>query len=167
MRKSRVPLPARTILRDPVHFLAFGFGTGLSPIAPGTCGTLAALPLYAIISQLHPTAYLFLVGFLLCAGVIIAGRSSAKLGIADPSGIVIDEIAGYLLTLTGAPVTWPAVILGFILFRLFDVWKPWPIRLVDRCVHGGVGIMLDDAVAGLFAALSLKLLLPWVDRWLT
>ena len=94
----------------------------------------------------------------------IAGRSARELGLDDPSGIVIDEIVGLLVTLTAAPVSWQAVALGFLLFRLFDILKPWPISVLDRRIHGGLGIMLDDVLAGLAASICLHLLLPYTAR---
>ena len=156
--KSREPIPARCILRDPWCFLAFGFGTGLAPFAPGTFGTLAAVPLYGLLAGLSPAAYLSVVLVLFLAGLPICQRCEDRLGVHDHSGIVWDEIVGYLLTLAAVRPSWQAVAMGFLLFRLFDILKPWPIYRLDRTVRGGLGIMLDDAVAGVFAGICLYLL---------
>lgn len=145
-------------LRNPVHLLAFGFGSGLAPKAPGTFGTLAALPLYLLMAELSLPIYLglVLVGALL--GIWICGRASQDLGVHDHGGIVWDEIIGYLLTMAFAPPGWIWMLVGFLLFRFFDILKPWPIRWLDRQVAGGFGIMLDDLLAGVFAGLVMLLL---------
>ena len=146
----------RTVLTSPVHFLAFGFGSGLSPKAPGTMGTLAAIPLYLLLMNLPLTDYLLAVLLISVAGIWICGESSRRLGVHDHGGIVWDEFAGFLLTMTAAPQGWAWIVLGFALFRLFDIWKPWPVRVADRQLHGGVGIMLDDILAGIYAWLVLQ-----------
>jgi phosphatidylglycerophosphatase A len=147
---------ARTVLTSPVHFLAFGFGSGLSPKAPGTVGTLAAIPLYLLLMNLPLTGYLLAVLLISVAGIWICGESSRRLGVHDHGGIVWDEFAGFLLTMTAAPQGWAWIVLGFALFRLFDIWKPWPVRVADRQLHGGLGIMLDDILAGIYAWLVLQ-----------
>ncbi len=145
-------------LRQPLHLLAFGFGSGLAPKAPGTFGTLVAVPIYLLMQGLPLIAYLALVlaGFI--AGIWICDRTSRDLGVHDHGGIVWDEIIGYLLTMTLAPSGWVWVLLGFLLFRFFDILKPWPIRWLDRRVPGGFGIMLDDLIAGLFAGVVMLLI---------
>lgn len=150
--------PARLILRDPVHFLAFGFGSGLSPKAPGTAGTLAAVPLVYFALALPLWAYVFLTLVIIIAGVWICDNSSKRLGVHDHPGIVWDEIAGLFITLLAAPagLIWLAV--GFVLFRFFDILKPWPIGWLDRQVGGGLGIMIDDVLAGVYALICLQLL---------
>jgi phosphatidylglycerophosphatase A len=149
---------AKPDLRQPLHLLAFGFGSGLAPKAPGTFGTLVAVPIYLLMQGLPLIAYLALVlaGFI--AGVWICDRTSRDLGVHDHGGIVWDEIVGYLLTMTLAPSGWVWVVLGFLLFRFFDILKPWPIRWLDRRVPGGFGIMLDDLIAGLFAGVVMLLI---------
>ena len=147
---------SRTVLTSPVHFLAFGFGSGLSPKAPGTMGTLAAIPLYLLLMNLPLTSYLLAVLLISVAGIWICGESSRRLGVHDHGGIVWDEFAGFLLTMTAAPQGWAWIVLGFALFRLFDIWKPWPVRVADRQLHGGLGIMLDDILAGIYAWLVLQ-----------
>ncbi|EDY86655.1 phosphatidylglycerophosphatase A [gamma proteobacterium HTCC5015] len=148
------------LLRHPVHFLAFGFGSGLSPVAPGTAGSLMAVPLFYALFMLPLPLY---VGVLVAAsivGVYLCGKTARDLGVHDHGGIVWDEFAGLWLTLLplqsmGGPSEWRfwlIVAVGFAVFRLFDAVKPWPIRWLDKNVHGGTGIMLDDIAAG---ALSL------------
>lgn len=160
--KSRPPIPARLIFTDPYCFLAFGFGSGLAPVAPGTFGTLAALPVYALLAGLSVPVYIALVVALLVVGVRICQRCEARLAVHDHSGIVWDEIVGYLITMVGVPFSWKAAVLGFVLFRVFDVLKPWPISRLDRSVPGGLGVMVDDALAGVFAAVCLRVLWLWV-----
>ena len=148
----------KTVLTHPVHFLAFGLGSGLSPVAPGTIGTIAAIPLYLLLAPLSFGQYsLFLIVFTLIS-IYIAGKSAQLLGIHDHGGIVIDEICGFLLTMLLVPPDWLWIILGFLLFRLFDIVKPWPISSLDRRVSGGLGIVLDDLMAGIYALLSLELI---------
>jgi len=148
----------KTVLSTPVHFLAFGFGSGLAPFAPGTFGTLMALPLYLLMSRLPLSGYLLITLIVCVAGVWICGKSSEKLGVHDHSGIVWDEFAGYFITMIMAPSGWLWIVIGFGLFRLFDIWKPWPISWLDKKVQGGFGIMVDDILAGVFALVCLQLL---------
>ncbi len=140
------------------HWIAFGFGSGLSPWAPGTAGTLAAVPLYLLLQPLAVGWYLAVVAALTLIGVWACDRTARDLQTDDPGAIVWDEVAGYLVTMTAAPSGWVWVLAGFALFRLFDIWKPWPIRVLDARVPGGLGIMLDDLVAGLFAGVCLQVL---------
>jgi phosphatidylglycerophosphatase A len=147
------------IFRDPVLLIAFGFGSGLSPRAQGTCGTLVAIPLFLLLQQFSLAPYLAIVGVAAVAGVWICSLASVKLGVHDHQGIVWDEIVGYWITMAGVAVSVQTVVAGFILFRFFDVVKPWPIRQIDRSVAGGLGIMLDDVIAGVFAWVVLNILL--------
>jgi phosphatidylglycerophosphatase A len=147
----------RRVPRDPVLLLAFGLGAGLSPLAPGTAGTLVALPLWLLLSSLPLAEYLAVAGLLLGAGVVLCGAASRRLGVHDHPGIVWDEVVGFLLTMAGAPAGWTWLLLGFLLFRLFDILKPWPINRVDRQVQGGLGIMLDDVLAAVYAAVAVQL----------
>lgn len=144
--------------RKPLHLVAFGFGTGFVPKAPGTAGTLVGVILYLLLAPIPIAAYVVITAVLFIVGVPLCDRVSRDLGVHDHSGIVWDEVVGYLVTMTAAPAGWLPVVAGFVLFRLFDILKPWPIRALDRRVHGGLGIMLDDLVAGVFAALALQLL---------
>ena len=148
---------ARQVLSDPVHILAFGFGTGLAPFAPGTVGSLLGVLLAWLTLDLGLVSQIGLAAVLFLSGIWICGASSRRLGIHDHGGIVWDEIAGMYVTLLVAPPTVTAWMLGFLLFRAFDIVKPWPIRDLDHRLGGGLGIMLDDLVAALYAAILLAL----------
>jgi len=143
-------LPRPNLLRF-THLLAFGLGSGLAPKAPGTFGTLAAVPFYLALAPLPLPMYLMIVLVTFSLGVGICEITSRDLGVHDHPGIVWDEFVGLWITLIGAPAGWPWVVAGFVLFRIFDILKPWPVRWADRRVGGGLGIMLDDALAGLYA----------------
>ncbi len=149
-------LAARAVLVNPCHFLAFGFGSGLIPYAPGTAGTLAAIPFFIVLQDLSTPLYLGVVGAMLLAGMWICGRASVALGVHDHSGIVWDEIVGFLFAMTAAPAHWAWILAGAISFRIFDIIKPWPVSLVDRRLGGGPGIMLDDVVAGLYSLMVIQ-----------
>jgi phosphatidylglycerophosphatase A len=138
-------------MRNPVHLLAAGFGSGLSPKAPGTAGTLVAIPIYLLASQLSLLPYIALCVALFIIGVWICERAADDMKSHDHPSIVYDEIVGYLVTMVALPAQWPWILAGFALFRGFDIIKPWPISVLDRHVKGGFGIMLDDLVAALFA----------------
>jgi len=157
-KKPKIENLNQKVLSSPVHFLAFGFGSGLAPFAPGTFGTLAAIPLYLLMQGLSLPIYLVITAIVCVVGVWICGKSSEKLGVHDHSGIVWDEFAGYFVTMIAAPTGWLWILIGFALFRLFDIWKPWPISVLDKQVHGGLGIMVDDILAGVFALVCLQLL---------
>lgn len=146
-----------SVWRNPVHFLAFGCGAGALPWAPGTFGTLAAVPLYLLMRDLHMPVYLALVTLLFVVGVWLCGETARAIGVHDHPGIVWDEVVGFLLAMAAAPRGWPWLVAGFALFRLFDIWKPWPIRRLDRELGGGLGIMVDDFIAGAYAAAVLFL----------
>lgn len=150
----------RALLATPAGWLACGFGSGLAPVAQGTFGSLAALLPWLLLRELPLPIYLavLLAGF--GAGVWACNVASRALGVADHRSLVWDEFIGQwiaLLPLLVLPAPWWAIAGGFVLFRLFDVWKPWPIRWLDRRVKGGMGVMIDDVVAGVFAALVLVL----------
>jgi len=151
----------RTVMTDPVHFLAFGFGTGLAPFAPGTFGSLPGVLLFWLTMGYGLYVQLTVIALLIAAGIWICGESARRLGIHDHGGIVWDEIAGMYLTLMVAPVSVTGWLLAFVFFRFMDIVKPWPIRDLDHRLGGGVGIMLDDLVAALYAAVLLGL-----HRWL-
>jgi phosphatidylglycerophosphatase A len=143
-------IPAR-LLSNPLHLLALGFGAGCAPKAPGTFGTLVGVLLYLPLQSLSLPHYLILLVLLCVAGIPVCGYTARALGMSDHPGIVWDEICGYLLAMTAAPAGWGWVLAGYILFRLFDIWKPWPIRWLDKNVKGGAGIMADDLMAGLIS----------------
>ena len=161
------PLPPGLRFGSPVVLLATWFGSGLMPIASGSWGSAAALPFaYLILRAGGPDAGAYLLGgaalVVFVVGVWAAGIYARHAGIGDPGAIVIDEVAGQWLTLTVAPPRLIEFALGFFLFRLFDVLKPWPANWADRRVKGGFGVMLDDVFAGIYAALVL-----WgIERWL-
>jgi len=146
----------RSVWHNPIHFLAFGFGSGAMPFAPGTFGTLAALPVYLLMQPLNLWAYLVVVLVMLLVGIWLCHVTSRDLGVHDHAGIVWDEIVGYLITMIAAPSGWQWIVAGFVLFRFFDIIKPWPIGWVDRRIHGGMGIMLDDVLAGVLAWVVLQ-----------
>ncbi|MDN3518923.1 phosphatidylglycerophosphatase A [Aquisalimonas lutea] len=151
-------LRGRVRWRDPVHILALGGGAGLSPWAPGTAGTLAAIPLYGLLLLAPGWLYGVLVVAAAVAGLWICDRAARDFGVHDHPAIVWDEVTGFLVTMAAAPAGWPWVVAGFALFRLFDVVKPWPIGWLDRRVTGGLGIMADDVLAGVYAAACLAVL---------
>jgi len=150
------PITPKTVLQSPACFFALGAGLGLSPKAPGTVGTLLAIPLLFLMPQ-SVLAYLLVVVVLFAFGVWCCDVCARELGVHDHPGIVWDEVVGYLLVMVAVPRTLMFVVAGFILFRIFDILKPWPIRWVDKRIHGGIGIMLDDVLAAVFAGLMLQL----------
>lgn len=143
---------------NPFHWIAIGFGSGLSPIAPGTVGTLAAIPFYLLLSMLNLPLYLLVIVVGILLGIYACQKATDAIGIEDHGGIVWDEFIGYFITMIAAPKGWFWVIAGFILFRLFDIVKPQPVGWVDQHVKGGLGIMVDDIIAGIMALIVMKLL---------
>ncbi len=152
------------LLANPVHLLSLGFGSGLVPRAPGTAGTLIGVMLYLVLGKLHWTYYLPLVLLMFIAGIWICGYTSRALGVADHPAVVWDEIVGYLVTMTFAPAGWSWVIAGFLAFRVFDIWKPWPIGMIDKKFEGGLGIMMDDLVAAIFSLTMIQIIVYILDR---
>ena len=148
---------ARAVMTDPVNFLAFGFGTGLAPFAPGTFGSIPGLVLFWLTMDFGLYVQLGIAVSMTLVGIWICGESARRIGVHDHGGIVWDEIVGMYVTLIVAPVSIVGFVLAFILFRVMDIVKPWPIRDLDHSIHGGLGIMLDDLVAALYAALLLGL----------
>jgi phosphatidylglycerophosphatase A len=142
----------------PAHFVALGFGAGLSPKAPGTVGTLVAFPLYALLSG-APFFWLWVAAFLLL-GVWVCDVAGRNLGVPDHGGIVWDEVAAFLCVLPFAEASLAGFALAFALFRLFDIWKPFPIGWLDARIKGGLGVMLDDVLAAVYAIAVLKVW-PW------
>ncbi len=132
------------------------------PRAPGTWGTLVALPIYGLMVGLAPLPYVALTALLFLVGIWLCHVTARDLQVHDHPGIVWDEIVGYLVTMIAAPEGWLWWLLGFLLFRLFDILKPWPIRIADRRVGGGFGIMLDDLLAGVMAWACLQGLALWL-----
>jgi phosphatidylglycerophosphatase A len=149
------------LLRHPLGLLAFGFGSGLAPLAPGTAGTLVAVPIYLLLRELPPDAYPVLVALLFLLGLPVCGHATRRLGVHDHPAIVWDEIVGYLTAMTAAPPGALWTVAGFALFRFFDILKPWPICWFDRRIHGGFGIMLDDLLAAAYSAALLQSTARW------
>ena len=161
----RADIPGNIRMTNPTHFLALGFGTGYAPVMPGTFGTLAAFPLVWL-NAMHGHLWLAVCFALVAtlAGVWICGRTARDMGVHDHSSIVWDEVAGMMITMLAVPFTWINLLVGFLLFRFFDIVKPWPISHFDKHVHGGTGIMIDDVLAG-FAALAVMQVLLY-QGWL-
>ena len=155
MEQPLVPTP----FRNPVQFLAFGFGSGLSPKAPGTAGTLVAVPLYLLVSGLNLTAYSLFIVVTALLGIWICDVASRQLKVHDHPGIVWDEFVGYWITMWAVPVDWIWIVAGFVVFRVYDIAKPWPVGPLDKKVKGGFGIMIDDVLAGIMACGTLHLAL--------
>ena len=148
-----------SLLSHPAGWIATALGAGLSPKAPGTAGSLVALlPWWLLLRSLPLAWYVAIVvaGFVL--GVWACGIAGKRLGVHDHGALVWDEVIGMWITLLAAPHSWWWMLVGFVLFRLFDIWKPWPVRVADRRVHGGLGVMLDDVLAGAYALLALQLI---------
>ncbi|WP_434928588.1 phosphatidylglycerophosphatase A family protein [Shewanella sp. HL-SH2] len=153
---SQDPAVKRLRLSNPIHFLALGFGSGLAAKAPGTFGTIAAIPLYLLMSHLSLPVYLALTLLIVLVGFYICDKAASDMQVHDHGAIVWDEVAGLLITLIAAPAGWIWLLVGFGFFRFFDILKPWPIRWLDAKVHGGFGIMIDDILAGVFAFMCLQ-----------
>ena len=159
----------RFLLRHPAHFVALGFGAGLAPVAPGTFGTLIALPIFWWLEpRLAAGDFLILLGFMYVIGVWICDKTGRDLGVEDHKAIVWDETTAFMIVLFFTPPTllWQAF--AFLLFRLFDILKPGPIRYVERMFRGGFGVMVDDLVAAFFALACLALyrgLAPAMGVW--
>jgi len=144
---------SRLRMRNPWHLLATGFGSGLSPFMPGTVGSVAAIPFWWLMTFLPLQLYSLVVLVGISVGVYLCHRTARDMGVHDHGSIVWDEFIGMWITLMAIPVLdgwW--VLAGFVIFRIFDIWKPWPIRWFDKNVHGGMGIMVDDIIAGVVSA---------------
>lgn len=148
-----------------MHLLAFGFGAGLAGKAPGTFGTLVALPVYAVMTAFPVWLYIVIVFLMAITGIWLCERTSRDMAVHDPGGIVWDEIVGMLCALIALPPNVILVTLAFVVFRLLDILKPWPINKLDESVKGGLGIMLDDILAGLITCGILQgvLALGWLS----
>lgn len=140
-------------------FIAQGFYSGRLPKMPGTWGTMVAVPLFIWMSELSLTNYLLITLVITVFGFWLCGVACKTLGKHDHPSVVWDEIAGYLCTMIAVPATWEYIIIGFLLFRLFDIWKPWPISWANREIKGGTGVMVDDIMAAIPAALLLHALI--------
>jgi phosphatidylglycerophosphatase A len=149
------------LLAHPAHFFALGFGSGLAPKAPGTFGTLVGLPLFWLITDFSLTTQLAYIFALFIFGIYVCDKTGKDLGVADHGGIVWDEIVAMMLVLAFTPANWFWWLLAFLLFRLFDIWKPFPIRQFDAKLKNGFGVMFDDLLAAIYAIISLKIIL-WI-----
>lgn len=143
--------------RGLAYVLATWFGCGLVPLAPGTAGTLGAIPLFLVLRSSGPAAVLFVATILAIVGIWAADHVIAKTGQHDPQIVVIDEVVGVLVTLAASAPTWTSVVLGVVLFRIFDQWKPWPARALEG-LPGGLGVMMDDVAAGVWGAAVLTII---------
>ncbi|ARD23385.1 MULTISPECIES: phosphatidylglycerophosphatase A family protein [Shewanella] len=159
---SNDPAVKKLSLKNPVHFLALGFGSGLAAKAPGTFGTLAAVPLVYLMGHLSLTAFIIITVLSTLIGFYICDKAAKDMGVHDHGAIVWDEVAGLMITMIAAPAGLIWLVIGFALFRFFDILKPWPIRWLDAKVHGGFGIMIDDVLAGFFALICLQLIYYFV-----
>jgi phosphatidylglycerophosphatase A len=144
--------------RRVVLFFATGCGSGYVPVAPGTAGTAVAVILFFLLSSLSLSLYLLTTAAFIFISIWIAHQAAFLLQMKDPPPIVMDEVAGYLVTMASFPFTWQYAAAGFILFRLFDIVKPFPARWIDRNVPGGYGIVLDDVAAGIYANIVLQII---------
>ena len=149
----------------PIHFLAYGFGTGLMPILPGTFGSLVGVALFWFMAPLAPLTYAGIVVAMGIAGIFICGQTARDVGVNDPGFIVWDEIVGFLVAMYLMPRQWQWIILGFVIYRIFDIWKPYPIPWVEKNLGLGSGIMADDIVAGIYTFMILHLLLYAVRQF--
>jgi len=146
----------RFLLSHPAHLVAFGFGAGLAPVAPGTWGTLLALPIYWLVSpRLEPVEFLLMLVVLFALGVWACEMTGRAIGVSDHGGMVWDETVAFLLVLFFVPATLPWQAAAFLLFRLFDILKPPPIRYYDQKLKNGFGVMLDDLIAASYTLLVL------------
>ena len=141
----------RSVWRNPLHFIACGFGLGTFPVMPGTIGTLFGVVLYLMLVKLSLTFYLLITLALLLLGIYLCGRVNRDFGTSDHPAAVWDEIASFPVVMIAVPAKWYFILIGFALFRFFDIYKPGPIRWVDANIHGGLGVMLDDVMAAVFA----------------
>lgn len=140
----------------PVHFLAYGFGTGLAPFAPGTFGSLVGVVLFWFMSPLGAGSYAGIVAALFVVGIFICGQTARDVGAVDPGFIVYDEIVGFLVAMYMMPADWRWIAAGFVVYRVFDIWKPWPIHYAEERMGLGSGIMTDDVIAGLYTLAILQ-----------
>lgn len=151
------PIPA-AVWQKPSYFIAFGFGTGALPIAPGTFGTLIAIPFYLVLRQLTLPWYVGIVLVLTLASIWLCDKLSRDIQVHDHQGMNLDEIIGFLITMINAPLHWSWIVVGFILFRIFDIAKPWPINWADKNIGGGFGMIFDDVLAALYSCAVLQIL---------
>ena len=148
----------KQLLYSPTLLLAFGFGSGLVKKAPGTFGTLAAVPIWYMMSNLNLLSYVVIIYLATIVGIIVCEKASTQLGVHDHGGIVWDEFVGFWIAMCPVSPSIINLLVGFILFRVLDIFKPWPISWFDNNIRGGFGIMIDDIVAGAVTALLMAIL---------
>ena len=144
------------LLAHPAHFFALGFGSGFAPKAPGTLGTLVGLPLFWLIFKYSFSTQMMIIAVLFLFGIYVCDKTGKDLGVSDHGAMVWDEIVAMMLVLAFAPHTWMGSLVAFLLFRLFDIWKPYPICYFDAKLKNGLGVMFDDLLAAIYAILVLK-----------
>lgn len=152
----------RFLLQHPAHFIALGFGSGLAPKAPGTFGTLVAFPLFWLLSRYSFSVQITLILALFLLGIYFCHQTGKTLGLADHGSIVWDEIVAMMFILAMTPIDWVLWPAAFALFRLFDIWKPFPIRQLDAKLKNGFGVMLDDFLAAIYTIICLLPLVTWI-----
>lgn len=149
----------------PVHFLAHGFGTGLIPFAPGTFGSLVGVAVFWFMASLAAIPYALIVIMMFVAGIFICGTTAEDMGAIDPGSIVYDEIVGFLVAMYMMPADWRWIAAGFIIYRIFDIWKPVPIHWVEQKLGLGLGIMTDDVIAGIYTLIILQVARMLMERF--
>jgi len=150
------PVPD-SVWQKPSHFIAFGFGSGAIPFAPGTFGTLVAVPIYLALQDIGLAYYILLMIAIIIGSSYLSDKVSKDTKTHDHQGMCLDEIVGFLVTMTAAPKGFWWIVFGFVLFRFFDIVKPWPINYIDKRVGGGFGMILDDVVAGIFSLIIIQI----------
>lgn len=158
MRKNKIPPIPDSVWQNPLHFIAFGFGSGAMPVAPGTFGTLMSIPFYLVMQPLSHAVYLAILFMIILASAWICHIVSKDIGIHDHQGMCLDEMPGYFVTMYAAPPGLIWIIIGFLLFRFFDICKPQPIAYIDKNIPGGIGMVLDDVVAGIYSCIILHVI---------
>lgn len=166
MTTSPKPLKPQFLWQHPAHFFALGFGSGLAPKAPGTFGTLPGLPLYWAISTYSTSVQLAIITLLFLVGIYFCEITGKNCGVSDHGGIVWDEIVAMMLVLIFTPFFWAWWLIAFLLFRLFDIWKPFPIRQCDARIKGGFGVMFDDLLAAIYAIICLEGFKWWLLKYM-
>lgn len=156
-KKESYPVPA-AVWTNPLYFIGFGFGSGAMPFAPGTFGTLMTIPFYLALQHLALPYYLAFCLLFIAASSWLCDKLSRDIAVHDHPGMCIDEFAGFFVTMINAPFGWGWVLTGFLLFRFFDIIKPWPISFLDKTLKGGFGMVFDDVVAGLFSCVIIQLI---------
>ncbi len=153
------------IWKYPVHWLAYGFGTGLVPFAPGTFGSLIGVAVFWFMASMSPVPYAIVVAAMFAAGIFICGHTARDVGAVDPGFIVYDEVVGFLVAMYLLPAEWRWIVGGFAVYRVFDIWKPFPIHWVEDKLGLGSGIMVDDVIAGIYTLVVLYIVRLLIERF--